>query len=260
MATAGALASTVARAENVESCISASTTGQEQRKAGHLFDAAQQFASCSRAECPAIIRRECARWADEVDVMMPTIVFAATDAQGGDQSDVRVIVDGRKLLDRLDGRPLPLDPGAHTVRYERAGVLAATREIDARVGEKNRIISVRLEVAPTPGHDQGAAVSAPVPPLAWVLGGVAVAGLGLATLFDVSAIHDADTLRGSCAPRCAPSDVDSIDRKSAIAGVAVGTSILAAGIAVYLYLARGESRRASPAPPVVGDASVLSTH
>jgi hypothetical protein len=239
IAAVSALASAVARAESVESCISASTAGQEQRAAGHLSDAAQQFASCSSSACPAVIRRECMRWAEEVDVIMPTIVVAATDAQGGDKSDVRVIVDGRKRLDRLDGRPLPLDPGTHLVRFEGVGVLTATREIAARVGEKNRIVSIRLKAAPPPGDERGASVPHAVPALAWVLGGVAVAGVGGATVLDVSAIHDVDTLRGSCAPRCAPSDVDSANRKYAIAATAFGTSVILAGIAVFLYLARG---------------------
>jgi hypothetical protein len=197
------------------------------------------------------------RWAEEVDVIMPTIVFAAIDAQGGDKSDVRVIVDGRKLLDRLDGRPLPLDPGAHTVRFEGVGVLTATREIAARVGEKNRMVSIRLRAVPPPGDDRGAAVPRAVPALAWVLGGVAVAGAGVATVFDVSAIHDVDTLRGSCAPRCSPSDVDSINGKYAIAAVALGTSVVLAGVAVFLYLTRGESRPASTAVLGMGGASVL---
>jgi hypothetical protein len=259
MAAVGAFASAVARAESVESCISASTTGQEQRAAGHLSDAAQQFASCSNSACPAVVRRECMRWAEEVDVVMPTVVFAATDAQGGDKSDVRVIVDGRKLLDRLDGRPLPLDPGAHTVRFEGVGVLTATREIAARVGEKNRIVSIRLKAAPAPGDGRGAAVPRAVPALAWVLGGVAVAGVGGATVFDVSAIHDVNTLRSSCAPRCSPSDVDSIDHKYAIAAVAFGTGVILAGIAVFLYIARGESRPAPAAVVGTQGASVLST-
>jgi hypothetical protein len=254
LAAAGASASPVARADvaradAVEACIRGSTTGQEQRRAGRLSDAAQQFASCSRPSCPAVVRRDCARWTEEVDLMMPTVVFAATDSQGGDRSDVRVFVDGSKVLDRLDGRPMPLDPGAHTVRYEGAGGIVSTREFDARVGEKNRIVAMRLE-PPPPRRELGAPASAPsrpVPPLAWALGGVAVVGLGVAGYFDASAIGDVNTLRSTCGPRCSSSDVDAIDRKYAIAGVALGTSVIAAGIAIYLYLTRAEHPPAAAA-------------
>jgi hypothetical protein len=244
---AGALASPVARADTVGACIRASNTGQEQRKAGRLSDAAQQFASCSRASCPAVVRRDCARWAEEVDLMMPTVVFAATDAQGGDRSDVRVFVDGVKVLDRLDGRPMPLDPGAHTVRYEAAGGAATTQELDVRVGERNRIVAMRLETAP-PRRDLAVTTpSRPVPVLTWVLGGVALVGLGVAGYFDVSAIGDVNGLRGSCSPRCASSDVNAVDTKYGIAGVALGTSVVAAGIALYLYLTRAEQTPAAGA-------------
>jgi hypothetical protein len=249
---AGALASPVARAADaVEACIRASNTGQEQRKAGRLSDAAQQFASCSRASCPAVVRRDCARWAEEVDLMTPTVVFAATDAQGGDRSDLRVFVDGGKVLDRLDGRPMPLDPGAHTIRYEAPGGIVSTREVDVRVGEKNRIVSMRLETPAPPRREvvvPAAPPSRPVPVLTWALGGVALVGLGVAGYFDFSAIGDVNSLRGSCNGRCEPSQVDTVDRKYAIAGVALGTSVIAAGIALYLYLTRPEH------PPAAGAA------
>jgi hypothetical protein len=253
---AAALGSPVARADTVEACIRASNTGQEQRKAGRLSDAAQQFASCSRASCPALVRRDCARWAEEVDLMMPTVVFAATDAQGGDRSDVRVFVDGGKVLDRLDGRPMPLDPGAHTVRYEAANGIVTTREFDVRVGERNRIVSMRLE-APPPPRDLAVTASSPsrpVPVLTWALGGVAMVGLGVAGYFDFSAIGDVNGLRSSCAPRCPSSDVSAIDTKYGVAGVALGTSVIAAGIALYLYLTRAEQPPAAGAALVEGPA------
>jgi hypothetical protein len=36
-------------------------------------------------------------------------------------SDVRVTVDGRELTTRLDGRPIPIDPGKHAFHFERGG-------------------------------------------------------------------------------------------------------------------------------------------
>jgi hypothetical protein len=258
------MASPVARADTVDACIRASNGGQEERKAGRLADAAQQFASCSRPSCPAAIRRECARWVEEVDLATPTIVFAATNGQGGDRSDVRVFVDGSKVLDRLDGRPVALDPGPHTVRYEGSGGVVSTQEFDARVGEKNRIVSMRLEPPappPAPRRDVGApargAPSRPVPVLAWALGGVAIVGLGVAGYFDFSAIGDVHALRSTCDPRCLPSDVDAVNTKYRIAGVALGTSVIAAGIAVYLYLTRAEHPPARGSPAQRADGVML---
>src|SRR5215467_3666364 len=135
------------RADTIDDCIHASSAGQEAKKSGKLAEAARELALCSQASCPAPVRRDCARWVEEVELATPTVVFAATDAQGRDRGDVRVFVDGAKVLDRLDGRPLSMDPGSHTVRYEGSGGAMASQELVARVGEKNRLVSMLL-VAP----------------------------------------------------------------------------------------------------------------
>jgi hypothetical protein len=172
-------------------------------------------------------------------------VFAATDAQGRDRSDVRVLVDGRKLLDRLDGQPLPIEPGAHTLRYESSFGAAANQELVARVGEKNRIVSIRLEppkppAAPPPPPPPPERAPRPLPVAPIVLGGVAIAAFGVAAYFDVSAIGDAHALRATCDARCLPSDVDAVNTKYRVAGVALGVSVVAAGVALFLLLTRGE--------------------
>src|ERR1700733_3565339 len=104
-------ASATARADTVNECIRASNAGQEARRSGKLGDAALDFAQCSRPSCPGAVRRECARWVEEVELAMPTVVFAATDAQGHDRRDVRVLLRGRQVRERPVA-PIGLGGGA----------------------------------------------------------------------------------------------------------------------------------------------------
>jgi len=243
-------APSLGRADIIDDCVRASSAGQEARKGGKLSDAARKFAQCSQASCPAVVRRDCARWVEEVQLATPTVIFAATDAQGHDRADVRVLLDGGKVLDRLDGRPMSIDPGAHTVRCEAPGGGVASQGLVARVGEKNRLVSMRLE-APAPakpppvakpaGNESHASLAIPL-----VLGGVSMVALGVAGYFDFSATGDAHSLGNTCGSRCQPGDVDAVETKYRVAAVALGTGVVAAGIALYLFLSsHGTSSRQS---------------
>ena len=66
------------------------------------------------------MRDDCAQRLDEIDRVQPTIVFEVHDGSGKDLSAVRVLLDGRPWLDRVDGAAVPLDPGAHTFTFQNA--------------------------------------------------------------------------------------------------------------------------------------------
>jgi hypothetical protein len=257
-----------ARADQVDDCIRASSEGQRLRNEGKLSAAAGELAVCVGTSCPAMIRRDCEGWVREVESSMPTVIFAATDAQGHDRSQVQVFVDGARLLDRLDGKPVPLDPGAHAVKYVSADGVESTMDLVARVGEKNRVVSMQLALSAPPVSSGSPAPTSsgseppPSPPpndvsprptttrrvpiLAWVLGTVSVVGFGAATYFDLSATSDTHTLRATCDPRCAHTDIDAIDTKYRVAGVALGTGLVAAGLTLFLIL----SSTTAPPPAV----------
>src|ERR1700729_2803743 len=112
-----ALLSPSARAEDtVHVCIAASTAGQTLRKQGKLLAARDQMIACARDACPAIVRSHCARWLSEVDAAIPSVVVRAEDAAAGAAIDARLSIDGRP--GKLDGQPVRLDPGEHTLSIE----------------------------------------------------------------------------------------------------------------------------------------------
>jgi hypothetical protein len=133
-----------ALAESKQECATAADTGQSARDQGRYHAARTAFVSCMREVCPRIISQACAGWLRDLDAAMPTVVLGARDENGADLADVHVKLDGAPWADRLDGKPLAIDPGAHTVRFERDGQEPVEETVVARSGEKNRLIVVVL--------------------------------------------------------------------------------------------------------------------
>ncbi len=165
-ATVAALAMLVsggtARADVKRSCVAAADAGQTARDQGRYRVARDQFALCAREACPKLVTQTCAGWLRELDAGMPTIVLGAKDERGMDLTDVRVELDGAPLVARLDGKPIALDPGEHTVRFEREGAAPAEQHVVARAGEKNRLVVVALPGTPPPAPPRPAPPSPPV--------------------------------------------------------------------------------------------------
>ena len=162
-----------ARADDADTCATASEQGQELRDQGKLRAALELFVQCAAATCPAIVRNDCAPWVTQVQAKLPTVAFRARDGEGHDITDVRVSVDGEEIAGKLDGRALTMDPGTHTFRFNKAGEPEVTRTLLLREGEKGRLVDVVIGAAPPP-----ASGGFSVPVAGWVLGGLSLAGFG----------------------------------------------------------------------------------
>lgn len=64
------------------------------RTAGKLLDARAVLAVCASASCPGSLREACARRADDLNALIPGLVFAVKDAGGNDLSAVGITMDG----------------------------------------------------------------------------------------------------------------------------------------------------------------------
>ena len=69
---------------------------------------------------------------------IPTLIVAAKDSAGNDRLGVTVTIDGMPL-EGVDGRPIALDPGEHTFRFEAAPLPPLEKSLVLRTGEKNRV-------------------------------------------------------------------------------------------------------------------------
>ncbi len=231
-----------------QSCIAATEKGQQAKLEGKLRAAREQFLVCSRSECPALVRQDCAQWVTETIAALPTVVVGARDWQGHDVMAVKVSVDGVVTQELLDGKPFFVDPGAHTFRYESAGALPVEEKVLVREGEKNRTLTVQLPAAargnvippdrgaPPPPPESGGGLS----PLFYVFTSVGVVALGGALALDLwgNSEVNADArpvAQGGCKPNC---DTNPITTKWYAAGVSLGVGVVALGVATYFLIAR----------------------
>lgn len=180
-----------------DQCIDANTQAQSLRRDDKLAASRAQLLRCSDPKCPGIIRDDCTQRLDELERVQPTIVFDAKDGDDHDLVAVQVTVDGQPLTNSLDGKPLRVDPGAHTFVFTVAGQTPVTQTFVIREGEKDRhekiVVGAPSAPAPsaaaTPASAAGAAPTAlpatpPEPPPSSGLGtqrllGIGVAGMGV---------------------------------------------------------------------------------
>jgi hypothetical protein len=259
--------------DTVRLCIAASTEGQTRRLQGKLLAAREQMLACARDACPPIVRSHCARWLGELDARIPSLVIRAEDAAGRDLIDARVTIDGTP--GKLDGHPVSLDPGAHTIAIEARGGARREETILVAEGESSRLIALRLPSpaasAPegTPGAESPPHPGAPtrrIPFGAWIVGGAGVLSLGAATYFALAASSDLNQLMRTCSPHCADADTRPGRTNAFLFDTFLGVGVAAVGAAVVWALVfptvRDPAASASPrleVRPVAGGAVTALT-
>ena len=232
-------------------CVQASDKAQQLRVAGKLVAARDTLRTCVLDACPSVVREACSQWLGEVNASLPSIVIGAKDADGKDVLDLKVSIDGELVTEHLGGRALPIDPGRHKMKYEKAGGVVVEEEILVGEGAKNREVSV---VFPGAGAKAASGIGGATAPLATmrvastantaigtVLGVVGAAALGTALYLDLSTNSDVNTERASkCgqAGNCPASTVNGYSLDYDLAGVSLGVGIVAVGLATYIFIGK----------------------
>jgi hypothetical protein len=250
MATAISLQATSARADDKQQCLAASDQGQSLRDDGKYARAREAFATCSRETCPALVRRDCTKWLAELEQSWPSVVVSAKDDKGADLIGVSVRVDGVSLVSKLDGKPTPVDPGAHVFRFEAAGFPPVQQNVVVHAGEKSRLLTVQfgtpaMQAPVTQARATGGADAAHGSTLtprgtrlsAWVFAGIALAAFGTEAYFGVSGLSDRSSLQRGCGQTasCSQSSVDAIRTKFTIADIGLGVGLVSAALSAYLF-------------------------
>lgn len=238
-------------ADEKKACVAAYEQSQVLRNESKLSEAKKQLLICARDVCPAALRTDCASWLSEVESNMPSVVIDVKDSGGKDLVAVKVSLDGKPVMTKLDGKSMAVDPGAHTFKYETDGYPTIEEQVIVKQGEKNRKISVTFKAAgepkktdPKPDPNPPPVVVDPTKPsnrktVAYVLGGVGVVALGVGGFFYLSGKGAESDLRGKpCAATktCPQSDVDDVKKKYLYGDVAMVTGVLSLGVGVVLYV------------------------
>src|SRR4051794_37283699 len=95
-----------ALAQGGAACGKAAEEAQALRDGGQLQAALDKLVRCSADHCPVVVRKDCVTWMDQVEKAIPSVIVNAVDSRGHDVMGVRVIVDGKVVRERLDGREL----------------------------------------------------------------------------------------------------------------------------------------------------------
>src|SRR5690606_26319916 len=83
-----------------EQCLESHSRGQDAKQQGKVTLARKLFMTCAQASCPSLVQSDCARFADELERVQPSLSFAARDGRGNDLPDTTVYVDGGLVLTR----------------------------------------------------------------------------------------------------------------------------------------------------------------
>ncbi len=248
------LASGGAHAENREltRCMDAYEQAQVLRDDRKLADARGALLVCARDVCPAMLRRDCAKWLDEVERDMGSVVFRAVDARGVDIPIEAAAIDGNPVGAGADGWAVTVEPGRHVVRVSVSGHPPNEQTVVVGQGEKNRIVLFRIEDSapansPPPPPPPEPEPKPGVPVAAFVAGGVALAALGTFAYAGITGWSDLETLHDECGARrlCTQSDVDDVKTKLLVADVAALVGVIALGVATYFLVDHATSRRAA---------------
>ena len=133
-----------------EECVDAHSKGQDAKDAGKLSLARKLFLTCAQPSCPQLVENDCARFADELSRMLPSISLVARDTNGADLPDTTVYIDDVLVVTRLDdGKPHDIDPGKHVVKFTNAGRdRVVTVVIGA--GEQGRTVAATFDAPQAP--------------------------------------------------------------------------------------------------------------
>ena len=213
-------------------CITAYEQTQTLRKDGKPVAAKAQAQICAQTTCPALLTKDCSKWVTELDAVIPTVILDPRAPTGGLRADVRVKIDGVLLNDKIDGRAIPVEPGAHTFSFEAEGALPVEQAVALKDGEKAKKITVTMQPAPAPK-----VVERPIPLGVWIFGGGSVVALAVGAGFGISGLGKKSDL-DACKPHCNAGDVDSLNTRFTVADLALGAGVVAGAAAVYLLLTR----------------------
>jgi hypothetical protein len=216
-----------------EQCIDANETAQRLLRAGSLANAREQVALCVATSCPEAIQSDCRELTKAIQAALPTVRFDARDKNGTVVTEVRVTMDGKPLVDRLDGTAIAIDPGQHAFLFESPGLPRTSKTLVLKAGEQR---GERIDMIDMTG------------PLlrttGLVIAGVGVISLGYGAYRGIHAKVTYDDAVEECpnGPNtCSTTGVEGgedahDDAAAATTLMGVGAFLVAGGMALYVFV------------------------
>ena len=229
-------------------CATTAEQAQELRAAHKLIEARKQFIDCSRSSCPNVVSQDCTQWLSEITAVTPSVVISATDPAGHSVAGVRLSLDGVKVLDKLNGEALSVDPGTHQLRLEAEGMRTVEQQLTLKEGETNRLVAVLLVAKQPPAPLTNPSVASQrsrfKAALPYALAGVGAVALGSFAYFGIKGKSEANDLADTCGATktCSESQVDPVRHHLLTADVSLGISLVSLGVATWMFISQHSAK------------------
>lgn len=250
---------------STQACLDAYQATQELRLDGRLLRARASAMSCAQESCPAAVRSGCTKWLRELIDEQPSLTILAHEGDR-DISEAVVYIDGQRASDTLTGRPIEVDPGRHVVKLVRSNRAPLEQTVLVVGGAKNRALSFEYPAPPSK--------AAPAPSRGGPVGGIVLAGLGVAltgvfAVLAYSGSRDLSRMRETCGVRhiCSDADIHAVKTKLATGDAFLAAAVVSAsagiGWTIYHYTgtpkpARAANIRWSILPEATGAVAAVS--
>ena len=244
-------------------CIQAHKLCQQAQNDGRLVEARARATSCTNPACPGLLVADCARWLNELDQRIPSVVFEVR-AGGHPSMKAEVYADGQRVESWTRGEALRLDPGQHTFRFVLAPFSPSTETMLLGEGQRFRLVSVELAMpdrdsTPSPtGPDRATRTERPVPVVVYPLLGVGVVGIAGFVGFGLSGKAEQRRLERTCSPNCTESDLSTMRQRYLIGDIsaAVGVGAIVGAGVLYLFRPKRPARESVSVTALPGGGSM----
>jgi hypothetical protein len=134
----------LSEAKENRACMAAYKKGAQLTREAKFHAAKDSMSLCTKLTCSAALRKECMARVEQLTADAPTLVPEVTDDRGRPVTDVRITMDGKPWVAKVDGRAMPVDPGLHVFTFEARGVVFARERMVVLQGQRNRALSASL--------------------------------------------------------------------------------------------------------------------
>jgi hypothetical protein len=220
--------------ETKRACATSYEQTQRLRQDGKLVEAREQAVLCAQSTCPALLTADCARWVDELDQALPSVIVDAHDEAGRELPGLRVVLDGRELAKPRAGVAFALNPGPHRFRFQAPGRTPVELEEVVVQGRKNRPIEVVLK---SPAISLPAAPRPSVGPWLYVSSAAGALGIVGFTYFGLIGQARESDAKSGCAPRCSDAELKPMKQAYLAADISLGLAVTGAVTSLVLLAA-----------------------
>jgi hypothetical protein len=259
-----------------EECLDSHRNTQVAQTQGKLIYAREMAHRCTSLACPGPVISDCARWLNDLDQRIPSVVFEV-QVDGQTNRTAMITADGNRVDAWTRGESLRLDPGDHEFRFELPPYQPIVRSVLLGEGIHFRIVQVEFKSqglpAPLAAASPVAAIpSAPAPrsipterPTPVIVYPFLAGGaLGLASFATFAAMGKVkqNDLEQHCVPYCTENDLRPMKSLYLIGDISLGAGVASLITAGALYFARPNKPMVATigAAPLPGGASTVVTY